>query len=185
MRLFDRRYLNNRCGYVLARTPYGKGICLDVGGGDGRLSSGVISKGYEYYNVDPRNNTGVAEKLEFEDESVSLVIMKDSLEHFENPKKAVDEAWRVLKVGGVLVGLVPWMHRFHGDDFWRFSHLGLRKLGERFRWFECYTPLWVGSVLGILAGPSWCRLLGELVDKMISRGRLHAVTPFILFKGVK
>jgi ubiquinone/menaquinone biosynthesis C-methylase UbiE len=45
---------------------------------------------------------GTAEKIMVPDESTSLVIMENVLEHVDSVKKSLAEAYRVLKFGGVL-----------------------------------------------------------------------------------
>lgn len=189
MTWFDKKYIQARCGFILDKLPnvHSKRtytMCLDIGGGDERLGDKIWDKGYIYTNIDPKNNTGRAEDLEQYDEEVHLVIMKDSLEHIEYPKQAFKEAHRVLKPGGLLIGLVPWMHPFHGTDLWRFSHLGLMQLGKHFSTFRCETPLGFWSVLGIMLGPSSLRLLGMWLDSF-GRKKLRSITPFIIFIGEK
>ncbi len=182
---FSKRYTKARCKFVLDLIPNGVGLCLDIGGGDGRLCSGILNKGYSHKNIDPKLGTGDAEALPYTDNSINLVVMKDSLEHIRRPQRAIDEAHRVLVPGGMLVGLVPWLHPFHGSDLWRFSHLGLAELGHRFNSFTCTTPLWIFTVFGTLLRFVPLRLLGMWIDQKISRKKIHAKSPFILFVGVK
>ncbi len=47
------------------------------------------------------------EKLEFKDESFSMVTAKDILEHSTDPMAALSEAYRVLADGGKLLALIP------------------------------------------------------------------------------
>lgn len=48
-----------------------------------------------------------AEKLPFEDNSFDVVIMMETLEHLEKWKEALDEAYRVLSVGGCFIVTAP------------------------------------------------------------------------------
>ncbi|MDW8103176.1 MAG: methyltransferase domain-containing protein, partial [Anaerolineae bacterium] len=85
----------------------------------------------------------------FANESFMLVVAKDSLEHFEFPEKVIREVERVLKPAGTLVIWVPFLYPFHGDDYWRFTPLVLKRMLIRFRIVRFDTPLWVFSILSL------------------------------------
>jgi len=76
-------------------------------------------KGWRDVNIDlrpGRNGLAVcadAHSLPFRDGAFALIVAKDSLEHFENPWRAMEEIRRVLKDGGTLVIWVPFMWPFH------------------------------------------------------------------------
>lgn len=111
--------------------PHGHGMALDLGGRHGELEEGLRRAGYEYVNVDLEPDSGVcgdAHRLPFRDGAFAVVTSKDTLEHFGEPWVALAEARRVLIHGGRLVVDVPFMHPFHGDDLWRYTPLGLRRL---------------------------------------------------------
>lgn len=46
---------------------------------------------------------GDAENLPFENERFDLLICTDSFHHYPNPQRAIDEFYRVLKAGGILL----------------------------------------------------------------------------------
>lgn len=112
--------------------PAGTGVALDLGGRHGELEGPVTAAGYTYVNLDyARPSSGVqgdAHQLPFAADSFSLVLSVDTLEHFAAPWTVLAEVQRVLVPGGRLHISVPWMHPFHGDDLWRYSPLGLRRL---------------------------------------------------------
>ena len=63
-------------------------------------------------NLDSNNVyflTGDINHIPLENESVDIVFMCEVLEHLNIPEKAVKEAFRVLKKGGLLVIDVPWL----------------------------------------------------------------------------
>ena len=112
----------------------GTGPVLDLGGRHGELEAPVAARGYTYVNLDfnrpPKGVQGDAHRLPFPDGTFTMVLSVDTLEHFSAPWTVLDEVRRVLVPGGRLVVSVPWMHPFHGDDLWRYSPLGLRRLLE-------------------------------------------------------
>jgi len=136
--------------------PEGKGLALDLGGGQGTLHALVEKKGWRYVNLDirpgknPFSVCGDAHNLPFKDSVFSLVVAKDSLEHFERPWVVVREVWRILLPGGIFVIWVPFMWPFHGDDFYRYTPLAFERLLRGFRIVKFDTPFWVFSVIGLV-----------------------------------
>jgi SAM-dependent methyltransferase len=119
--------------WLLGRIRSGSRWALDLGGGTGRLGPELRRLGYHYANVDPSAISmgavkGVGEQLPFRDDSFKVVVSEDSLEHLPDPSIAVREVRRVITHDGTFVIWVPFLHPFHGDDLWRFTPLGLRKL---------------------------------------------------------
>lgn len=81
---------------------------------------------------------------EIERDSVGSIISLEVLEHVQDPRKTVEEAYRVLKPGGICLLTTPFMTSYHGKtafsadgsitiqnshttyaDYWRFTHEGL------------------------------------------------------------
>jgi len=60
-------------------------------------------------------------------ESVGCLIATDILEHLPDPFRALGEFYRVLKNGGYALITVPFYFEIHGDDYFRFTKLGLEK----------------------------------------------------------
>ena len=104
---------------------------LNIGSGESDLNSGVIN-----LDVDPSGHTdcvGDALSLPFEDSTFHLVLSQETMEHVLDPFQAVREMGRVLKTDGVLYLQVPFVLGYHPDpeDYWRFTHSGLRRLIEQ------------------------------------------------------
>jgi SAM-dependent methyltransferase len=106
---------------LFARWIGGPGVrVLDLGCRDGALATAYL-KGNEVVGVDvDREALAAAERrglqplwadldqpLPFGDESFDAVVVGEVLEHLRFPALAINEASRVLKPGGVLVGSVP------------------------------------------------------------------------------
>jgi methionine biosynthesis protein MetW len=96
--------------------------CLDVGCGDGRAGGlGLRPYGAEYVGVDisqtaieaarARGLTALriddSASLPFPDDHFDAVICLEVLEHLWNPRATVNEIWRVLKPGSVLIATTP------------------------------------------------------------------------------
>lgn len=140
---------------TLEVVPNGTGFVLDLGGSKGMLRQPLQKRGYHYINLDVRgfgngepSLIGDAHQLPFKDAALDMVVSKDTLEHFVEPRIAANEVHRVLKEGGQFIIWVPFMHPFHGDDFYRYSPLGLRHLLKDFELIAFESPLWVFTVLG-------------------------------------
>ena len=75
-----------------------------------------------------------AHNIPFEDETFDGVVMQAVLEHVADPQGCVEEAHRVLKVGGIVYADTPFMQQVHagGHDFTRFTHVGQRRLFRKF-----------------------------------------------------
>lgn len=58
------------------------------------------------------------------------VFCTEVLEHVNQPFKAIEEIYRILKPGGLLIASSPFNFRIHGPlpDNWRFSEHGWRVL---------------------------------------------------------
>jgi SAM-dependent methyltransferase len=76
-----------------------------------------------------------AHDLPFAAETFDCVVAQAVLEHVLDPRRCVDEIYRVLKRDGLVYAETPFMQQVHGGryDFTRFTPLGHRRL---FRHFE-------------------------------------------------
>jgi SAM-dependent methyltransferase len=96
----------------------GKYIALDAGSGD--LS-------WDYSNLDVR---GDLERLPLRGASADCILCMVVLEHTPNPRQVILEFGRVLKPGGKLVMVVPFLWEEHQQphDYFRFTRYGVRLL---------------------------------------------------------
>lgn len=109
-----------RSRFEFVRANLQEGNILDVGYYDGLIARELSSIGHEVTAIDHIHRqsiangydngmyiTAYAERLPFQDEKFSNVVMSHSLEHILNPVLALTEARRVLVSGGRIIVIVP------------------------------------------------------------------------------
>ena len=72
--------------------------------------------------------------LKFDNDSFDALVSDQVLEHIEgNPFEAIEESFRVVKPGGLILHTTTFFNEIHDDkDFWRFSPEGLRIAVEEY-----------------------------------------------------
>jgi SAM-dependent methyltransferase len=94
---------------------------------------------------------GIGERLPFKSEVFDAVFSLAVLEHVKNPFECAQEIIRVLKPGGILYVVVPFLQPFHGypDHYYNMTSNGLKNLfSGKLQIVECSVPL-----SGL---PIWC-----------------------------
>jgi SAM-dependent methyltransferase len=91
-----------------------------------------------------------AHALSFRDGSFEVVLATEVLEHLQEPQKAVDEMFRVLKPGGTLLLTTRFLFPLHDapHDYFRYTRYGLQYL---FRRFEIVDLTEEADAIGTLA----------------------------------
>jgi len=76
---------------------------------------------------------GTAYDIPVEDESFDSAISTAVLEHLEEPEKAIQECYRILKSGGYAIYSIPFIWHLHEEprDFYRYSKYGIEYLFEK------------------------------------------------------
>lgn len=127
-------YPKKLAGYLFDRYGLNSGDkLLEVGYGRGEFLSGFMECGVEGYGVDqcsslnnycPGANlkTSNIEKdgIPFDDAVFDVVFSKSVIEHFHYPEKMVQEIYRVLKPGGMIITLCPsweFNYRIYFEDY--------------------------------------------------------------------
>jgi SAM-dependent methyltransferase len=116
--IFDIGSKQARGSYAFGSAPEGsKLVCVDIADGPG---VDLVADAHDMHMVASN--------------SVDCVITISTLEHVRYPQKVVAEIHRILKPGGVVYVNVPFIFPWHGDpdDFYRFSHHGIKILCEQF-----------------------------------------------------
>lgn len=179
---------------ILDVIPPGSCRTLDLGGGNGILRSSLEDRGHRYINLDIRRFAngepsliGEAHRLPFKDGIFDIVISKDSFSYFRNPWVVVKEVNRVLRENGKFIILVAFMHPLAGNEFYRYTPLGLRHLLNDFDVSSLDAPLWMFTVFGTAAIDALKRiglgLLGRPVrrfcqglDRLSTAGRVQPLS---------
>lgn len=96
--------------------------------------------GKNYVGCDMRAGPGVDKVLnlhhiDLPDNTAGTVFLMDTLEHVEYPHQAVNEVYRILKPGGVLVmsSVLDFFIHETPNDFWRFTPDAFRSLLKPFK----------------------------------------------------
>ncbi|MFQ5539265.1 MAG: methyltransferase domain-containing protein [Candidatus Binatia bacterium] len=94
-----------------------------------------IFPGKKYIGADIRPGPGVDVILDLHsinllEESVGTVLVLETLEHVEFPRKAIEEVHRILKKGGILIisSVMNFPIHEHPHDYWRFTPEGFKSL---------------------------------------------------------
>jgi SAM-dependent methyltransferase len=121
---------------------YGRGRLADIGCGSKPYKS-IASKYFtEHVGIDHAvtahdkseiNIESDAYSIPVESESFETVLCTDVLEHLEEPDKAIQEAYRILKNDGIAIYTVPLIWHLHEEprDFYRYTRYGLKYLFEK------------------------------------------------------
>jgi len=149
---------------VLKRLDVTEGsIGLNIGAGATNLHPSILN-----IDIVPElsvNCIAKAEQLPFANDSISVIITQETLEHVQRPFLAVKEMHRVLKRGGTLYVQLPFVIGYHPGptDYWRFSREGIQELVEEAE-FHC-------EEIDIAVGPAtgFYRIIVEFIAVFVSR----------------
>jgi SAM-dependent methyltransferase len=152
----DARVLDIGCGgkpYLPFAAPYAASYC-GIDSAPGPLVDLVVA----------------AEELPFEDASFDLVLCTQVLEHVQDPAATLAEIHRVLAPGGAALVSTHGVFLYHPDpgdsdqDYWRWTHSGLRKAIARAGDWERLEVEASGDVVACLA-----YIAAQFVDELGQR----------------
>lgn len=157
------------------------GLILDCGAGSRSIyfDNVVNFEIAKYPSTDVR---GVGEVLPFKDNSFDAVLSITVLEHVKDPWKCAKEILRVLKPGGDLYCVVPFLQPLHGypHHYYNMSHQGLVNLFEGevdvtlHEVYDRVLPIWTLTWIA----NSWAQgLSGEALEEFKSLRVADLLTP--------
>ncbi len=133
---------------TLNKNPNSK--IINLGSGTSDYGENVLNVDIVYYkNTDLISDIS---DLPVEDEQFDLVILTEVIEHLEEPTRVINESFRILKQGGIVIITSPFMIGFHAspNDFQRFTIPGIKQLLHQFEVLEVKSYGPTGSLLWIL-----------------------------------
>ncbi len=104
---------------------------LDVGAGGMRMLPGIVTM--ELRPTAATDVAGDALDLPFRTGSLDGVMILNVLEHVRDPARVAAEIGRVLRPGGAVYAVAPFVFPYHEapEDHWRYSVSGIALLFER------------------------------------------------------
>lgn len=124
------------------------GLVLDCGAGLRNTYYGNVVN-YEIVAYDTTDVLGVAERLPFKDNSFDAVLSLNVLEHVKDPFQSARELMRVLKPGGELMCVAPFLQPLHGypHHYYNMTGPGLLNLFDplvekRTEIYGALRPVW-------------------------------------------
>ena len=118
-------------------------IVYDIGCGNKPFETIINDLGCRYVGVDLENGfyskdnadiIGSAYDVPIEDKSVDAILSIQVLEHLENPRRAFQEAHRILKDDGLMIVSCPFLYPIHASphDYFRYTQFSLRSISDEF-----------------------------------------------------
>lgn len=114
-----------------------KGRMLDIGAGEVDRYARFFDFS-ERITTDTRPGSNVdvvasADALPFPDASFDSIVCTQVLEHVTEPKKVVEEMYRLVKAGGVVLATIPQTAPLHEEphDYYRYTRYGITHLFEQ------------------------------------------------------
>jgi SAM-dependent methyltransferase len=172
---------------------------LDVGGGHpfqkilGRHKGILAGKKYITLDIDESTKpdvVGDAHQMPFQDASFDTVLHVYVFEHLHTPQKVATEIYRVLKPGGYMLGIIPFIHPYHARkngyrDYWRFSKDGIHVLFKDFKEIELfkigrYFRAWIGFLPFLWRFRRVLEPIAYALDRLVSYSR-NTTAGYIIF----
>lgn len=147
--LYPESPLNDRHKLAYDWIPGGCHRLLDGGCAFGYGTRHFLDKAAEVYGIDPNEEfvaiakarypqivfyTAGLERMPFEREFFDVIVMNDSFEHVRNEQVVLNEAYRVLKPGGLLIMTTPHQGLFAFMDPENFVYHLRTKTPMVYRW---------------------------------------------------
>ena len=100
-------------------------VIVELGSGSRRLRDDVIN--VDLFAFDPVDLTADIAQLPFRSDAVDFIILDTVLEHVPEPHRIIAEIFRVLKPGGKVISVTPFIFPYHGypKHYFNFTADGL------------------------------------------------------------
>ena len=112
---------------------------FQVPGQEGFADLRPFFPGKKYIGADMRKGLGVdvilnLHNINLPSDSVGTVLILDTLEHVEFPRKAIENIYRIIKPHGILIlsSVMNFPIHDHPYDYWRFTPVGFKSLLKSF-----------------------------------------------------
>jgi SAM-dependent methyltransferase len=121
---------------------------LNIGSGQARIAPNI--KNLDIIAGPSVDYVGSAEMIPLDNQAVDLIITQEAFEHIQNPDKAINECFRVLKKGGIIYFQVPFIIGYHPGptDFLRFTKEGVEEFLTRAGFSVRQIDITVGGATG-------------------------------------
>jgi SAM-dependent methyltransferase len=151
------------------------GVILDIGAGGRQIAPHVLGVD----SIPFVNTCLVADihNLPFVDNSVDGIFCTGTLEHVEDPDRAMSEMHRILRMNCLIHLEVPFIQPLHKDpqDYWRWTLDGLRLFTRQHKFDEVRSGIHLGptsaiNALVIAYWQSWFhnRYIRKVIDLVLS-----------------
>ncbi len=132
---------------ALMETLDKEAVVVECGSGARRLTDRTVN--IDRVPFDEVDIVSDIKSLPLHDESVDLVVFDTVLEHVADPARCIDEARRVLKPGGRVACITPFVFPYHGfpGHYWNFSEDGLGYLFRGFSRVDIETDMGPASAI--------------------------------------
>lgn len=119
-----------------------KGVLFDLGCGEAPYKEFFLQYVEKYIGVDWGNSyhntkadiaADLNKPIPVESEVADTIISWSVMEHLCEPQTMLNESYRILKLGGVMILQVPWQWWIHEGpyDFYRYTPYGLKYMFEK------------------------------------------------------
>jgi SAM-dependent methyltransferase len=133
---------NNYDHYLKKLSVHYKGTLYDLGCGSAPYKEFFLQYAKKYIGVDWAESlhdtkadvaADLNEPLQIESEVADTVVSLSVMEHLCEPQTMLNEAYRILKRGGVMILHVPWQWWMHEEpyDYFRYTPYGLSYLMKK------------------------------------------------------
>ena len=138
-----RQEVKDYVSKIIKEHPIPEPICeigsLQVPGQEGFADLRPLFSNKKYIGCDYQLGTGVDRQenthyLTLRDNSIGTVLILDTLEHVANVYRAIDEIYRVLRPGGLVIlsSVMNFPIHNYPQDYWRFTPQAFELLLEKF-----------------------------------------------------